>query len=266
MVFDRKKPKLWKPYEDQILRDLVEIYGERNWKKVSKNLIKKHNILRTSKQCQERWSNYLNNTSSLPLTKLEIAIILETQKKYGNKWSLIANFLPGRSENQVKNFMHSTVRRNIRKFNYKKADDEKIKISTLDVLKNAELREILLAEKEVKKSVLLKKKISAEAMEFIRMLNSSSNNIKTSELQSQKDLVQENFPDYEDWDLRDFEDITYNMDIFNYNNDEGGIYNDKIPYYFNVSGDAEGILPLEHNQEAQIIFIAEEEHIELEEI
>lgn len=66
-------------------------------KEIARNLENKHNIFRTSKQCRERWSNYLNQRSSLPLNKFEIAMILETQKKYGNKWSIIAKSLPGRN-------------------------------------------------------------------------------------------------------------------------------------------------------------------------
>lgn len=33
MAFNNRKPKLWKSYEDHILMELVEIYGERNCSK-----------------------------------------------------------------------------------------------------------------------------------------------------------------------------------------------------------------------------------------
>lgn len=39
------------------------------------------------------------------------------QKKYGNKWAQIANEMPGRTDNSIKNQFHSILRRQVRKIN-----------------------------------------------------------------------------------------------------------------------------------------------------
>ena len=60
---------------------------------------------------QKRAVKY-NTTSALPYTKKEDDLILVMQRAHGNKWRLIANYLPDRSENGVKNrFNHLTKRK-----------------------------------------------------------------------------------------------------------------------------------------------------------
>lgn len=211
MVLHKRKPKLWKPFEDLTLTDLVRVYGERRWITIAGKLKKKFNISRTLKQCRERWYNYLSQINSQPLSKFEIKIIFEAQKKYKNKWSKIAKLLLGRTENQVKNFMHATIRRNIRKFNKDKPDEEKINISTLDLLYNQEIRSILTAEKEIKRSILMKTYLSSEAKGFIRSLTIPSNKIEDKQYQNSKIIIN----DIQDWDLKEFQDIADAADNFN---------------------------------------------------
>ncbi|OMJ78619.1 hypothetical protein SteCoe_21544 [Stentor coeruleus] len=211
----KRKPKLWKPFEDSILTDLVREYSERKWKTVARKITKNFNISRTSKQCRERWYNYLRQKNYQPFTKIEIKTILEAQKVYKNKWSKIAKLLLGRTENQVKNFMNSTVRRNIRKFNKGKSDEEKISISTLDLLLNQEIREILTAKKEINRSVLMKVYLSSEAKEFIHSLASPSYKIKGKNSKNLKIIIENQNKDTQDWDLKEFQDIVNVADNFN---------------------------------------------------
>lgn len=58
---------------------------------------------RTSKQCRERWCHHLNpDINKGPYTEQEDETILKVHEKLGNKWSLIAAKLPGRTENSIK--------------------------------------------------------------------------------------------------------------------------------------------------------------------
>ncbi|CAI5734036.1 unnamed protein product [Hyaloperonospora brassicae] len=87
----------WTPEEDEKLRELVA-EGKKNWGQVA-SLIPG----RTSKQCRERWCNHLDpNINKGSYTEDEDKIIVEMQAKLGNRWSIIAQQLKGRTEDAVK--------------------------------------------------------------------------------------------------------------------------------------------------------------------
>jgi len=69
---------------------------------------------RTGKQCRERWCNHLSpnvNKSSWSLE--EEMILLLIHNKIGNKWSEIANYLKGRTDNTIKNHWNSTMQKRL---------------------------------------------------------------------------------------------------------------------------------------------------------
>ena len=91
--------------------------GPSDWKNVSLLMTKKYGIKnKSSKQCRERWVNSLcPNINKGIWTEKEEKILFLTQLKIGNKWSELAKFLPGRSENDIKNHFYSKLRKYIRK-------------------------------------------------------------------------------------------------------------------------------------------------------
>ncbi len=87
----------WTEEEDRMLVYLVS-QGHKNWGKVAQ-----HMPGRTSKQCRERWNNYLDPTLiHTPFTEEEDELLVRLQSEHGNKWAQISRHMPGRTENAVK--------------------------------------------------------------------------------------------------------------------------------------------------------------------
>ncbi|KAJ0262845.1 SANT/Myb domain-containing protein [Hirschfeldia incana] len=109
---DNKKTTkgLWKPFEDDKLKQLVKQYGPRNW-----NIIGQH-LSRTGIGCRQRWYNQLAPyLIKEPFTKEEEERLLEAHRIHGNRWSVIATLFPGRTDSAIKNRYHVMMTRRKRR-------------------------------------------------------------------------------------------------------------------------------------------------------
>nr|AGL98430.1 R2R3 MYB anthocyanin biosynthesis-related regulator [Tulipa fosteriana] len=115
----------WSREEDALLSRCIEKYGSIKWTRVPQLA----GLSRCSKSCRLRWLNYLT-----PLIKRgsfeedEDDLIIRLHNLLGNRWSLIAGRIPGRTASDIKNHWNSNLRKKLLKNNseMKIEDDERV--------------------------------------------------------------------------------------------------------------------------------------------
>ena len=146
MSSDYRRP--WSPEEDSAIRSLVLELGVKNWSLIASELAERFAIRhRSGKQCRERWHNHLDSSiDKKPWTQEEDNLIFDLHKEFGKSWSKIAERIPGRTDNSVKNRFYSTLRRNLRKYNKSRPHCERLVGSVRTILRNPSIPDILLKE------------------------------------------------------------------------------------------------------------------------
>ncbi|KAH9624372.1 hypothetical protein KSS87_011884 [Heliosperma pusillum] len=102
----RKGP--WTEQEDVQLVCFVGLFGDRRWDFIAKV----SGLKRTGKSCRLRWVNYLHpGLKRGKMTPHEEKLVLELHSQWGNRWSRIARRLPGRTDNEIKNYWRTHMRK-----------------------------------------------------------------------------------------------------------------------------------------------------------
>ncbi|RWR83647.1 myb-related protein 308 [Cinnamomum micranthum f. kanehirae] len=100
----------WTKEEDQRLISYIKAHGEGCWR----SLPKAAGLLRCGKSCRLRWINYLRpDLKRGNFTEEEDELIIKLHSLLGNKWSLIAGRLPGRTDNEIKNYWNTHIKRKL---------------------------------------------------------------------------------------------------------------------------------------------------------
>ncbi|XVE50417.1 hypothetical protein DITRI_Ditri01bG0161200 [Diplodiscus trichospermus] len=100
----------WTAEEDQKLIDHIQQHGHGRWRTLPKNA----GLKRCGKSCRLRWTNYLRPDIKRGKFSIEEEeTIIQLHSVLGNKWSAIAARLPGRTDNEIKNYWNTHIKKKL---------------------------------------------------------------------------------------------------------------------------------------------------------
>ncbi|XP_074583260.1 transcription factor MYB53-like [Curcuma longa] len=100
----------WTPEEDKKLVEHIQQHGHGSWR----SLPKKAGLNRCGKSCRLRWTNYLRpDIKRGHFSTEEEKMIVQLHSVLGNKWSMISRGLPGRTDNEIKNYWNTHLKKKL---------------------------------------------------------------------------------------------------------------------------------------------------------
>lgn len=100
----------WTPDEDQKLVVYIQHNGHGSWR----SLPEKAGLARCGKSCRLRWTNYLRpDIKRGRFSNEEDDMIIKLHSILGNRWSAIASHLPRRTDNEIKNYWNTHLKKRL---------------------------------------------------------------------------------------------------------------------------------------------------------
>ncbi|KAK9051975.1 hypothetical protein SSX86_028603 [Deinandra increscens subsp. villosa] len=156
----------WTQEEDLKLMEYIQLHGPGNWRTLPKNA----GLQRCGKSCRLRWTNYLRpDIKRGRFSFEEEETIIQLHSVLGNKWSAIAARLPGRTDNEIKNYWNTHIRKRL----LRNGIDPVTHTPRLDLM---DLSSILnSAQLNISNLLNLQTLVNPEVLQLATLLASSSN-------------------------------------------------------------------------------------------
>ncbi|XP_022769742.1 myb-related protein 308-like [Durio zibethinus] len=139
----------WTPREDTLLVKYIQAHGEGHWR----SLPKKAGLLRCGKSCRLRWMNYLRpDIKRGNISPDEDDLIIRLHSLLGNRWSLIAGRLPGRTDNEIKNYWNTHLSKRLLSQGTDPDTHKKLSEPVVQEVKNSKKSRGSINKKQNKKS------------------------------------------------------------------------------------------------------------------
>ncbi|GLJ14084.1 hypothetical protein SUGI_0225500 [Cryptomeria japonica] len=104
------KKGTWTLEEDKILAEYIQKNGHGSWRALPREA----GLRRCGKSCRRRWTNYLRpDIKRGRFQPQEEKTVLQLHAILGNRWSTIASHLPGRTDNEIKNFWNTHLKKKL---------------------------------------------------------------------------------------------------------------------------------------------------------
>nr|QTO65764.1 MYB114-like protein [Asarum canadense] len=138
----------WTGEEDERLRQFISKHGEGRWHQIPTRA----GLNRCRKSCRLRWLNYLRpNIKRGEFAPDEVDLIVRLHRLLGNRWSLIAGRIPGRTANDIKNYWNTHLRK---KVGPRKVEEESPSRSTMTIVIKPQPRTFSTNSRWVRRSIV----------------------------------------------------------------------------------------------------------------
>ncbi|XP_019094182.1 PREDICTED: transcription factor MYB39-like [Camelina sativa] len=212
----------WLPEEDDKLINYIHKHGHSSWSALPKLA----GLNRCGKSCRLRWTNYLRpDIKRGKFSAEEEETILNLHAVLGNKWSMIASHLPGRTDNEIKNFWNTHLKKKLIQMGFDpmthrpRTDDIFSSLSQLMSLSNLRGLVDLQQQVPIEEQALLNLQAEMARLQLFQYLLQtpplmSSSSINPNDLNILNLLIKENSSNTSNLDLRG---LTSNLQDFNNN-------------------------------------------------
>ncbi|XP_058086388.1 transcription factor MYB93-like [Magnolia sinica] len=164
----------WTPEEDQKLVEYIHKHGHGSWRALPKLA----GLNRCGKSCRLRWTNYLRpDIKRGKFSPEEEDTILNLHSILGNKWSAIATHLPGRTDNEIKNFWNTHLKKKLLQMGFDPMTHRPrtdLFASLPHLIALANLREVMDQQPWEEQAVRLQEALQVAKVQYIQYLLQSS--------------------------------------------------------------------------------------------